>query len=532
MKRAWVRLIALMLAVILVLPGCGFTKYLDSSSGYYDYQDMVYTRPDMAQLQQCLLDAVSLSQTAEDVEQVVEGIWDFYDAYDSFWTNYSLAYIRYSGDLTDIYWEEEYNYCAEQGSQAQAALDELFYALADSSFREELEGEEYFGQDYFDSYEGESIWDEGFLALMEQEAELVNRYYDLSEAALETEYYSEEYFTVYGTQMAQLFVELVALRQEIAAYVGYDSYPVFAYDFYYYRDYTPEQALSYCEAIGRELAALYRQVNASNIWDASYGSCSERETFAYVSDCADAMGGIVSEAFQVLDHAGVYDISYGENKFDTSFEIYLDSYYIPFIFMNPELTQYDKLTFAHEFGHFVNDYACGGSYTGIDVAEVFSQAMEYLSLRYTEGAEDLERFKLADGLATQIEQGAYTVFETRVYALEGEELTVENVQALYEQVGLEFGFDSLQWDPRDYVTVPHFFTDPLYIISYVVSNDVALQIYELELAQEGEGLKLLQNAVYSSDSFIIAFAESYGLRSPFSDSRVKALRQTMETMLN
>ena len=259
------------------------------------------------------------------------------------------------------------------------------------------------------------------------------------------------------------------------------------------------------------------------MWEILQHFCTETDTFSYVKQAAKAMGGIPAEAFTVLERAGVYDISYGENKYASSFELYLWSYGVPFIFMDPWMNASDKLTFAHEFGHFCNDYICGGSYAGTDVAEVHSQAFEYLSLCYGQPPEGLRDYKLAESLELYVEQSAYALFETRVYGLTGEELTVENVQALYEDIGRRFGLDSRDWDPRDFVTVPHFYTNPMYIVSYVVSNDLAMQIYEIELAEPGAGLALYEELLYSQESFLIAFAESYGLKDPMSPKRLGEL---------
>jgi len=244
------------------------------------------------------------------------------------------------------------------------------------------------------------------------------------------------------------------------------------------------------------------------------------------------MGGVVEEAFSQLEQAGLYDIAYGENKYDSSFEVYLWSYYAPFVFMNPYLDQTDKLTFAHEFGHFANDYVCWGSGAGTDVAEVHSQAMEYLSLCYTEGAEDLEAYKLADSLCVYVEQAAYALFEHQVYGLTGEALTVENVQALYERIGIEFGLDSWDgWDSRDYVAITHLYTEPMYMVSYVVSNDLAMQIYQQEKASAGAGLTTYERCLESQDTYLLDFAENYGLESPFADGRLGAVKATFEKEL-
>lgn len=108
----------------------------------------------------------------------------------------------------------------------------------------------------------------------------------------------------------------------------------------------------------------------------------------------------------------------------------------------------------------------------------------------------------------------------------GEELTVERVGELYEEICLSFGFDSREeWDSRSFITVSHFFTTPMYMISYVVSNDLAVQIYQAELENPGAGLEIYTEALWSQDSYIISFAETLGLTSPFDPSRMNSLKE-------
>lgn len=534
MKGIKLRIAVLCVAVAVLFTGCGAIIGELTGFGVVKYRDMEYSRPDMNEMERILQESCDTAANGKNLDQVLEGIYGFYEVYDNFHTSHALAEIRYSTDLTDLYWEEEYNFCLENASQAEAALEELYFALAASPYREELEGEAYFGADFFDAYEGESLWTEELLALMEQEAQLQGQYYALSSQAMDAEYYSDAYFTQYGTQMAELFVELIALRQQIAGEMGYDSYPEFAYELYHYRDYTPAQTEAYLTQVGQQMVGMYQTLNQSNVWETVYGYCSEEDTFQYVKTAAQNMGGHTREAFSLLETAGLYDISYGENKADGSFEAFLWSYYEPFVFVSPYLDQADKLLFAHEFGHFTNDYVCGGSAAGTDVAEVHSQAMEYLSLFYGDSAAELEAYKLADCLCTYVEQSAYALFEQRVYELEGEELTVENIQALYTQICTDFGFATGQWgwDDRDYVLVEHFYISPMYIVSYVVSNDVAFQIYQQEKQTPGKGLATYENCLESMDSYLLQFAETYGLESPFAPGRLESVKQTLETGLS
>lgn len=550
------RILALCLVAALLLCGCstadvdGFFALMENRLGQEEitagakgqfgepgasdvvrFSDMEYTHPDLEEIEQVIEESCGAALNGERISDVEDGIWDLYQMYDDFYTNYALAYIHYSADMTDSYWEGEYDHCAELCATVDAGLEELYYSLADSPFREELESDEYFGEGYFDAYEGESIYDETYLSLLEQEAALVSQYYSIASDAMAVEAYSEEYFSGYGSRMEEIFVELVALRQQIAEYAGYDSYPQFAYDYYYYRDYTPEQATDYMEQVQQELVALYVEAGDADVWDLGYEDCTEQQTYEYVRGFAREMGGWVEDAFDLMEAGELYDIIYSENKLGTSFEMYLDSYYVPYVFTSPQLITYDKLSFAHEFGHFCNDYVCGGGYSGIDVAEVFSQGMEYLSLCYGEDTEELEKFKMVDSLSTFVEQSAYAAFEHQVFDLKGGELTVENVRALYEKIGIGYGFDNWQWDTRDYVMIEHFFAEPMYMISYVVSNDVAMQIYQLEKEEPGAGLELYEENLGSADSYIVYFAESVGLESPFAPGRLEKIRQSMEEVL-
>ena len=211
--------------------------------------------------------------------------------------------------------------------------------------------------------------------------------------------------------------------------------------------------------------------------------------------------------------------------------MYLLSYQEPFLFVNTEGTAYDCLTLAHEFGHFCNDYASGGTYAGVDVMEVFSQGMELLSLCYVRDDRDLTRVKLADTLCVYVEQAAYAAFEQEAYKLTGDQLTVENLYALYEEITLSYGFESYWADPRALVTIPHFFTNPMYIVSYVVSNDAALQLYQLELEESGAGLARLEKELDTEEAYFLEFLDSAGLESPFVPGRIEAVRDTFAKAL-
>lgn len=136
MHKIRIQIIALCLTVVL-LTGCGSDDFLDTLKKYeyYEpvaYKDMKYVRPDMDEIENILAESCSIVQSGESFSEALDAIYDFYDIYDRFHTNYNLAYIHYNGDLTDGYWEEEFNFCAKNVSAIENGLEELYYAAAKS----------------------------------------------------------------------------------------------------------------------------------------------------------------------------------------------------------------------------------------------------------------------------------------------------------------------------------------------------------------------------------------------------------------
>ena len=167
----------------------------------------------------------------------------------------------------------------------------------------------------------------------------------------------------------------------------------------------------------------------------------------------------------------------------------------------------------------------------MDVLEFFSQGMEYLSLCYTEGQEDVTAMKMADSLSTYVEQAAFADFELRMYNLPEEKLTVEGLYDLYDEVALDYGFESVGYDPREFVDITHFYTNPMYIISYVVSNDAAMQLYQMEQEKKGSGAELFEEHLDTEESYFLAFLEDAGLESPFAQGRITRVRDTFAQFL-
>ena len=529
MKKQLLRLTALILAAVM-LAGCSILEdYQRLKEAYFgrntSFAEMEYERPDPEDFMTYQRECIALAEAGTDLDSLTENIWGLYEEYDRFYTLYVLADIHYCMDMSDPYWNEEYDWCMEKSSEIDAAFDQLMYAFAASPLRKKLESDDLFGAGYFDGYEGESIWDEKLTEMMEEESALVGRYQELVMDLPESD---DPCYEAAAMGLADLYAELIELRQHQAAYLGYDSYVEFACEFYYGRDYTPQQERDYLEQVRQALTPLYRRVCEMDSEELGYYGADLDVVFDAVADGAENMGGIVAEAFDVMADLDLYYMEHGENLYPSSFEYYIWDYDLPYVFVNPEGSNYDALSLAHEFGHFCNDYASYGTVLNTDCGEVLSQGMEYLLLCYSENGGEMTTMKMADSICTYVEQAAYAAFEHAAYDLRGEELTGENLVALYEEVTAGYGFDVWEYDGTELVELNHLYGYPCYMFSYIVSNDAAMQIYQLELEKEGKGLAVYEDCLTSEAWSLSEFVDEAGLESPFAEGRLEDVKAIFE----
>ena len=64
------------------------------------------------------------------------------------------------------------------------------------------------------------------------------------------------------------------------------------------------------------------------------------------------------------------------------------------------------------------------------------------------------------------------------------------------------------------------------VISYVVSNDAAMQLYQMELQTPGSGALVYLDQLATGEQTLLSFLASAGLRTPF--GRTEEVRAIME----
>ena len=529
----------------------GIRDYLpDAPIRMIPFSEMQYVRPDTEQL---FSDFDALATQAQDgqADALLAGYFDLFTRYVSFETMYELAWIRYTLDTTDSDSQNEYHVCETEANRIEEKLERLLKAFAASPCREELENQ-YFGDGFFQTYDDmERYTNPEYLRLLQEEDALLAQFREITadpqvtyqnkteslDDWRKTEDYDtywavmSAYYHQYHEALGSLFIQLIRVRQQLAAVLGFESYADYAYAVTYDRAYLPEEGRRFLQEIRDTLVPVYREsLKNRTLRRLRYETASQAQMQEMLASAAEQLGGTISDAWRFMTAYDLFDISASDDKLAVSYQTYLHDYEAPFVFVNTYGTEKNDLTFAHEFGHFVENYYNYGISADLETNETFSMAMEYLALQYTQTLsqkkkDNLRLLRLCDTAQTFATEACYADFEMRLYEMDADTLTPAVIDALYWTCCEEYGMDeSLPKHPGEMCWCDQytFYEAPFYVISYCVSAETSLQVAALEMEQRGAGVEAYLRLLDRDDGAgIQQVMEDAGLQSPFADGALK-----------
>ncbi len=566
MKRTLISVLSVLLAAVMLVgsacaedPGSGREQY--AARQLCSFDEMPYERPDSEAFSALADRLCAAIENGESYRRVAGMLDDLYAAYNSADTMLTIADIRNCQDMTDEYYAAEYTACRLIAAEISQSMERVYLACGSSRFAEKLE-KEYFWEGFLDDYgpDAEDLMTEEYLALLRQETELIAEY-RAAAADPSVEYRGRElpfldaldsagswyeylalynrYYEKYNPILGEIYLRLMEIRKAQALLLGYDSYAEMAYDLIYDRDFSIEEAAAFAESVKKYLVPLYRESGAPAQQEELLDRyVSEEELYAVLESLSGSLGAEARETYDFMKKYDLIDISMSERKPDMSFQAYLADYEAPYLFVSPYGDTSDIITVTHEFGHCVDAFASFNCYRSIDLAEVFSQAMQFLSLGHLEGVlgkdgvEDLRRLNILDSLDTFIQQASFMEFEQRAFSME--EPTLEKLNALSLELAQEYGYYdgfSKEYYAMSWIDIPHFFEQAFYVISYPVSLGVALEIYEIELASDGVGFAKFMELIDAEEPGIVAAAREVGLHAPLADARVREIAAFLSEQL-
>ncbi|MBP3729319.1 MAG: hypothetical protein J6H18_03535, partial [Lachnospiraceae bacterium] len=515
---------------------------------------MAYERPDTEQLYAAYDALARQAESSSDAEALLEGYQDIFRRRIDFVTMMNLAMFRNDLDTTDPFYQEEVDFCNVHGVLINEKEAALMAAFAASPGRNALE-QQFFGAGYFRYYDAAASADaeDPYSALAEQEQALISRYKQLTGAPQVT-YQGETkqmlawqesdsvevqegayaaYIEQYHDSIGGIFLEMLKVRRQQAEYYDYENYMNFSYA-NYRRGFSVAQAQSFLSAVQKWLVPLMEGLYVQNPGlRLAYSETLDEDPLALLASAAGKMGGPIAEAFRFMEAYKLYDISASATKRRISYTAYLSGYEAPFIFLNPMEHKDVYATLAHEFGHYVDSYHNYNAWDDYEMAETFSQSMVYLAIANASGLPEEEReeglrMALIELLIKRIaERCAYADFEIQVYCLDPEEVTLEELDAIWNQCRQDYGLRDLYPEevrPMGWVKDLYFFTHPGYVISYPTSAVAALEICQLEAEAPGAGAsKFCELLDYAArESFVRALSLT-GLDSPFREAAIQEI---------
>ena len=562
MKKKVTALLALVFALVFLcgsaLPNGWFRA--DGSDEVLRFDDMPYERPDAAAFRGIAEKTIRTMRDGGGYRRTVAMLDELFSRYYSMNTMASIADIRSCRNLADEYWAAEYAACLSALTEIGDIMEDVYLACGASPYGERLE-REYFGPGFMAEYgeNAEEKLSEAFTALAEQENALLVEYRNtvaepmISVHGVEVPLYDvmydvwgqrdydnlmNAYYEKYNPILGDLYLRLMSVRKAQAKELGYGSYAEMMFDIGFDRDYSVEEGRAVIESVKRWIVPAYaRLMDGEKQAELLEGYISDAQLYGALETVARGFGGEIGQAYDFMRRNSLSDLTMSDSKADMSFTTYLDDYEAPFLFVDPYGDRSDIVTVTHEFGHYAEAYISCNAYRSMDLAEVFSQAMQLLSLRPLrdvlgeQGVEQLRLLNMYEFLDTFLWQTLYAEFELRAYALENPRAA--DLNALMWELYKEYGLDTIwsQESTVDWIDITHFFEQPFYVISYPVSACCALELYERELQESGKGLESYLQLADSDQIGIVEAAGEAGLQNPITDARVQQVAAFLEGQL-
>lgn len=452
-----------------------FAETWHDDIAYEDMEYVYYEPEDFEPYARAIEDAAESGCTAEELDQAnTEALWQLYYldtlmgladiAYDRDPNNAETAAeeLRISTVFNAVY--DRYLAAMQKAAQcARPALGELYYDWQISMF-----------ESYVPSSETQ-------VEMNDRESSLIQQYYSLVSAAEPD-----------SDAIAEVFVELVGIRNESARASGYDGFADYAYQNYYYRSYTPEESQRLWTTASQHFVPLSAKYSpeideeSSRLYFSGEVDCSPQAILDAMAYCLPRMSAELDYAFDYMLEFGLYDVDPSDSKINSGYTMDLYFYNEPFIFNCPYGSYYDYTDMFHEFGHFVNafytenDMIFGAEDN--DLAELQSQGMEVMFMLFypeifgEENSGIIMRDVLMTLVSSVIDGVLYDEFQQRVYA--EPELTPEMVSGIYAEVCGKYGREAYGGDDG-WIYISHNFDHPFYYISYAISAVSALELFVL-----------------------------------------------------
>ena len=507
------------------------------------FNELIYTRPDFEALKEFYKGLTEKLQAAKSFEDVQKCIKEEEEYSSHFSTMVTIASIRHTVDTTDAFYEAEDEFINQAYPEAMPYMQAFSMSLLSSPFKADID--KTYGEQFLKNVKlGVDSFSEKNIALMQEEAELCNRYQKLA-ASCKIDFDGEEqnlggilkyfsdpdrevrkdaakkyaqFFEKNDKELGEIFDKLVKIRHQMGLNMGFKNFIPLGYmqqgrmdynekDVAAFRQQVLEEIVPFCEKlykaqakrIGVEKVRFYDESliflggNAVPIGDGNY--LVEQAQKMYHD-----MSKETAEFIDFMIEHQLMDLENKPNKAQTGYMTSLPDYKAPFVYSCFNGTTADVDVLTHEMGHAFAGYmamrtqplqAQWGEPT--DIAEIHSMSMEQFAYPYAElffgDKAEQYRFQHLQEAITFVPFGvAVDEFQHIVY--EKPELTPDERTAVWHELEKKY----MPW--RDYGEDNEFFGRggwwyhklhiyhyPFYYINYTLTTMGAME-FKKKLAQD------------------------------------------------
>ena len=552
--------------------------------------ELPYERVTLEQVKTVMEDVIARIQNAESVEDVLAAREEYLTLNCEFYTNVSLANMRYTINTVDPFYVAENEYYDEIGPEVGNYMVQYAAALLDSRFRQELE--ERLSPVLFQSMEvARKAMSPEIVEDMVEENKLVREYSDLM-SGMEFTFRGETMpramlmkyakdpdretrracYEVLGrgleahkAELDGIYDRMVHVRDRMAKKMGYVNFIELGYHRMGRLCYDEEKVRVFRENVRRDIAPVVsrlRMENAARLGIGDYKLYDDgvivpggdpkpfgkEAIFAAAREMYHAMGEETGAFIDRMLENEAFDVDARKNKWGGGYCTEFPKYKQPFILANFNGTAGDVDVVTHEAGHALNAFliadnrfalelGCGG----METAETHSMSMEFFAWPYMEKffGGDAEKYKFMHALESFsfIPYGTIVdAFQHVVY--ENPDMTPDERDAAWLALEKQFrphismeGMPYLEKGTRWQYQM-HIYESPFYYIDYCLAQTAAFQFLLASRSDYADAFaRYLRLSRQGGEKVWTELLKEAGFPSPFEPGALKELAARVEALL-
>jgi len=435
-----------------------------------------YSCEDIAPLKEALARMTELCGQKGTLEELQELYQFCYQEYVNLQTAEVAASVQYDIFVNSNSRKERSLQASALASEAETLYESTMQTVLSSQYKKEMTA--FMGEDVAALFDSDVEDYQHLAQLLKQEDELLKRY---NQRAAQPGFSAEKK----GFDLAGIFLELVAVRKEIAEAYGYQSAAEYYYHKVYSRDYTPEEAAQPHQDVKQHIVPVYKRISTLSL-----ETDAVVDTETVIPTMQQYIPKISEEMAEILDYMVENEMYFladpTRSCMGGAYTTRLVGFAQPFIYNGYGSTTYKALTdTVHEFGHYCDAYLNGiyGAKTPgwiFDLAEVCSTGLEMLFYPYYDeifegSAADEKTALIAKSLEVIVQGCLFDEAQQKIYDYEGE-LSIGVVNEIFRQTAEEYGLP-VKGGKYFWTTNLHNFRYPFYYLSYAVAYSTSAELW-------------------------------------------------------